>query len=68
MSEDIESITGNIASDDSEPSWFVITYADGDEEHREGTLVEAARLADQTGLVMVPTSGKAVRWVRNPEL
>jgi len=33
-------------------------YSDGDEEHREGTLVEASRLADQAGLIMVPTHGK----------
>jgi len=43
-------------------------YSDGDEEHREGTLVEASRLADQAGLIMVPTHGRAVRWIRNPEL
>jgi hypothetical protein len=68
VAEDIESIAGQVASDDSEPSWFVVTYTDGDEEHREGTLVEAGRLADEAGLILVPTHGKAVRWVRNPEL
>jgi len=68
VAEDIESIAGQVASSDGEPSWFVVTYCDGDEEHREGTLVEASGLADQAGLIMVPTSGKTVRWIRNPEL
>jgi hypothetical protein len=44
----------------------VVTYSDGDEEHREGTLEEATNLAATAGLSVAPASGKSFRWVREP--
>jgi hypothetical protein len=46
--------------------WFVVAYSDGDEEHREGTLLEASQLAAQAGLTIVPTRAGSFQWVREP--
>jgi len=63
----VESVAGRLApGDDSRLTWFVVTYADGDEEHREGTLLDASELASVHGLVIVPTARGSFRWVRDP--
>jgi len=46
--------------------WFVVCYSDGDEEHREGTLLDASQLAATAGLAIVPTRAGFFQWVRNP--
>ena len=44
--DQIESIAGHIVEDDDlQKTWFVVTYADGDEEHREGTMRDAIDLS-----------------------
>jgi len=43
----------------------MITYSDGVEEHRGGTLQDASELAAEHGLVMVPASGGWFQWVRD---
>jgi hypothetical protein len=64
---EVESVAGHlVAGDDSQLTWFVVTYADGDEEHREGTLLEASELASTHGLVIVPSPSGSFRWVRDP--
>jgi len=64
----IESIAGVLeAGDDSVLTWFVVVYSDGDEEHREGTLLDASVLATTAGLDIVPTRAGTFRWVRSPE-
>jgi len=45
----------------------MITYSDGVEEHRGGTLQDASELAAEHGLVMVPASGGWFQWVRDHE-
>jgi hypothetical protein len=63
----VESVAGHLAEgDDSTLTWFVVTYVDGDEEHREGTLLDASELASKYGLVIVPTPRGSFRWVRDP--
>ncbi len=63
----VESVAGRLAKgDDSTLTWFVVTYVDGDEEHREGTLLDASELASTYGLVIVPTARGSFRWVRDP--
>jgi len=65
---EIESIAGRLApGGDSPMIWFVVTYSDGDEEHRHGTLVEATELASTHDLVIVPAHGRSFRWVRDPD-
>jgi len=65
---EIESIAGHLVEgDESGLLWFVVCYRDGDEEHREGTLLDATELASSAGLVSVPASARSFRWVRNPE-
>lgn len=64
---EIESIAGQLAKgDDSQLMWFVVCYSDGDEEHREGTLLDASELAATADLVIVPTRTGTFQWVRNP--
>ena len=64
----IESIAGVLATgEDSRLTWFVVCYSDGDEEHREGTLLDASELAATAGLDVVPTNAGTFRWARNPE-
>jgi len=45
----------------------MVTYADGIEEHRGGTLQDASELAAKNGLVMVPAVGGWFQWVRDHE-
>jgi len=67
--EEIESIAGRRAEGgDSQSTWIVVTYSDGDEEHRQGTLVEATELASLHHLVVVPIHGRSFKWVRDPGL
>jgi hypothetical protein len=64
----IESIAGRWpAGDDTPLAWFVVTYSDGDEEHRQGTHEDASELAGRAGLVVVPASARSSRWARSPE-
>ena len=64
---EIESIAGSRATDDdSHMTWFVVTYSDGDEEHRQGTIEDASELASTHDLVVVPSPGRSFRWVRDP--
>jgi len=63
----IESIFGRLDPNQERLLWFVITYADGEVEHREGSLVDASSLASEHGLQIVPTFGRWFRWVRDPD-
>jgi hypothetical protein len=65
MVEEIESISGLSQGGDS--PWFVIVFANGEEEHREGTVQEADTLATATGLHRVPTPPRIFKWVRDPD-
>lgn len=67
MAIEIDSIAGHQANGDDNDQWFVITYSDGDEEHRQGTKLDASELASTHDLVAVPTSGRSFRWVRDPD-
>ena len=63
--DQIESIAGHIVEDDDlQLTWFVVTYADGDEEHREGTMRDASELATTAGLSVVSAPSKSFKWVR----
>ena len=67
MVADIESIAGHLAvGDDSHLTWFVVCYSDGEEEHRQGTLLDASELAAGAGLSIVHTRAGSFQWVRNP--
>ena len=44
---------------------FVVTFTEGIEEHRGGTLQDARELATEHGLAMVPTVGGWFHWVRD---
>ncbi len=64
---EIERIAGRLAAgDDSRLTWFVVSYSDGDEEHREGTLLDASELAAAARLTIVPTRAGSFQWVREP--
>ena len=64
--DQIESIAGHIVEDDElQKTWFVVTYADGDEEHREGTMRDAIDLAATAGLSVVAAPSKSFKWVRD---
>jgi hypothetical protein len=64
---EIESVTGQLkAGDDSHLTWFIVGYTDGDEEHREGTLLDASELAHAAGLTIVPTRSGSFQWLREP--
>lgn len=64
---EIESIAGHLAeNDDSRLTWFLVCFSDGDEEYREGTLLDASELAATAGLVIVPTRAGSFQWVRSP--
>ncbi len=63
--DQIESIAGHIAEgDDLQVTWFVVTYSDGDEEHREGTMREASDLAATAGLSSVAAPSRSFKWAR----
>jgi len=65
---EIESIAGRLArGENSLLTWFVVTYSDRDEGHRQGTLLEATELASVHKLVVVPTPGGSFKWVRDPD-
>jgi hypothetical protein len=67
MALEIESIAGHLAAgEDSRLMWFVVSYSDGDEEYREGTLLDASELAATANLVIVPTRVGSFQWVREP--
>ncbi len=64
---EIERVTGRLAEgEDSRLTWFVVSFSDGMEEHRQGTLLDASELASAQGLVLVPTLGGWFQWVRDP--
>ena len=64
---DIEKISGHLAEgDDNRLMWFVVCFSNGDEEHREGTLLDASELAAEAGLTIVPTRAGTFQWVREP--
>ena len=64
---EIESITGQLAAgDDSRLTWFIVGYTDGDEEHREGTLLDASELAHAAALTIVPTRAGTFQWLKEP--
>jgi hypothetical protein len=66
VAAEIESIAGHLATGDAGAlMWFVIVYSDGDEEHREGTLVDATELASSAGLAVVPAPAGSYRWARH---
>jgi len=44
---------------------FVITYTDGTEDHRRGTLLDVSRLASTTGLHLAHSSPGTFRWARS---
>ena len=46
---------------------MVVTYRDGEADRLPATEPAAARLAEDAGLVLVPTRPGIVRWARNPE-
>ncbi len=63
--DQIESIAGRLAEgDDLQLTWFVVTYSDGDEEHREGTLHDATDLAATAGLSVVAAPSRSFKWAR----
>jgi len=64
---EIERILVHLREGESRLSQFMITYSDGVEEHRGGTLQDASELAAEHGLVMVPASGGWFQWVRDHE-
>lgn len=64
---DIETISGHLADDDDNRLiWFVVCYSNGDEDHREGTLLDASELAATAELTIVPTRDGIFQWVREP--
>ena len=67
LGSQIERIVGQLAEGERRLTSFIITYVDGVQEHRAGTLDDAAELAVTQGLVMVPTVGGWFHWVRDPE-
>jgi len=64
---EIERILVHLREGETRLSQFMITYSDGVEEHRGGTLQDASELAAEHGLVMVPASGGWFQWVRDHE-
>lgn len=44
------------------PDWYELDYADGDSERIPGTQVDAAALAQASGMKLVPTRDGTVRW------
>ena len=67
VGSEIERIVARVAESERRLSQFIITYTNGVEEHRDGTLLDAAELAAEQGLVMVPTVGGWFHWVRDHE-
>jgi hypothetical protein len=69
VAEEIESVAGRVAAGEEDLlTWFVVTFSDGDEEHRQGTLLEAGELASTHDLIAVPTPARSFRWVRDPDI
>jgi len=66
MAAEIESVTGPMATgENSALTWFVVSYSDGDEEYRQGTLLDASHLASTAGLHLDHTSvAGSFRWAR----
>jgi len=64
---EIERILVHLREGETRLSQFMITYSDGVEEHRGGTLQDASELAAEHSLVMVPASGGWFQWVRDHE-
>jgi len=67
LGSEIERIVARLAEGERRSSQFMITYTDGVEEHRSGTLQDAVALAAEQGLVMVPTVGGWFHWARDHE-
>jgi len=68
VKEDIVSIVLTCPLGTMELTWFVIAYADGDEEHREGSLSDATEVARAVGLTVVATTQPgSFRWIKSPE-
>lgn len=63
LGSEIERIVAHLAVGETQLSRFMITYDDGVEEHRGGTLHDASQLAQEHHLVMVPTTGGWFQWV-----
>ncbi len=63
----IERIVARLAEGERRLSHFVVTYADGVQEHRGGTLPDAIQLAAEHELKLVPTVGGWFHWVRDHE-
>jgi len=66
---EIESVAGRLTKVDLglTLTWFVVSYADGDEEHREGSLSDATDVAIAAGLsVVTPTHPGSFRWIKEP--
>jgi len=63
----IESIVAHLRGGEKRLAQLIITYTDGTEEHRGGTLQDARELAQEHGLVMVPAVGGWFQWVRDHE-
>jgi|GEM_PF-2080740 len=64
---EIERIAGHLsAGEDSRLTWFVVSYSDGQVEHRAGTLFDASELAAAAQLTIVPTRAGFFQWVRDP--
>ena len=64
---EIERIVAHFREGQRRLTQFIITYTEGVEEHRGGTLPEARVLAAEHGLVMVPAVGGWFQRVRDAE-
>jgi hypothetical protein len=62
----IDSIAGHAIDLDAPSLWFLITYSDGDEEYREGTMQDVSDLATASGLSVFPARSQSFRWARTP--
>jgi len=67
LGSEIERIVVRLLEGERRLAQFMITYTDGIEEHRGGTLQDASELAAKNGLVMVPAVGGWFQWVRDHE-
>jgi len=64
---EIERIVAHPLEGERRLTRFIVTYADGIEDHRGGTLQDARELAQEHGLVTVPAVGGWFQWVRDHE-
>jgi hypothetical protein len=62
----IDSIAGHEVDLDAPSLWFLITYSDGDEEYREGTMRDVSDLAVAAGLSIFPARSQSFKWARTP--